>query len=126
MHNIKQENKNGNLAGGKTKLNSHMHYYEFDTMMQNGHNHKLTGYSDGIFGVSGFHFHFYYGVCSYNDHTHYYSGITGIPVKTKNGHIHKMEGILELNNSHTHKFLNYTSEEISYTKNKMRITYEHY
>jgi len=60
-------------------------------------------------------------VCSYNDHTHYFSGITGIPVKTTNGHIHRMEGVLELNNNHTHKFSNYTSEEISYTKGKVQI-----
>jgi len=97
-------------------MNLHIHKFKFDTEFSCGHTHRVYGLTDNMLGISVFHFHFFYGVSSYNDHTHYYSGFTGLPIKTKNGHIHKIEGTLELNNSHEHKFTNYTHEEISYTQ----------
>lgn len=93
---------------------NHIHKYKFDSDITRGHPHSLTGYSGHLLGINIYHFHFFYGICSYNDHTHYFSGVTGKPIKTENGHIHKMEGILELSNEHKHEFTGYTSEEISY------------
>jgi len=48
-----------------------------------------------MIGIEAFHIHAYYGISSYNGHTHYFSGFTGLPIKTENGHIHRIEGILE-------------------------------
>ncbi|HHW30839.1 MAG TPA: hypothetical protein GXX20_04065 [Clostridiaceae bacterium] len=96
----------------------HKHKYKFESEYSNGHPHKLVGYASHMLGVNNLHFHFFYGVSSYNDHTHYFSGITGIPIKTENGHIHKMEGILESSLDHEHKFRGYTFEEVSYISGK--------
>lgn len=93
----------------------HAHKYKLDSAMTKGHNHRLLGYTDCSIGLNFLHFHFFYGVCSYNDHTHYYSGFTGIPIKTENGHIHKIEGILQTNIHHKHPFSSYTFENIEYT-----------
>jgi len=49
-----------------------------------------------MIGIEAFHIHAYYGISSYNGHTHYFSGFTGLPIKTENGHIHRIEGILEI------------------------------
>jgi len=95
-------------------MKSHMHKYKIECGMENGHNHRLIGCASGMLGIGSFHFHYYYGVSSYRSHTHYFCGFTGMPVKTENGHIHKMEGILEANDMHEHTYKGYTFEEISY------------
>lgn len=99
-------------------MNSHIHHFKFDSKMKRGHKHRIIGYADTMIGTNKLHFHFFYGVSTYTDHTHYYSGITGIPIKTDNGHIHKMEGILESMHLHEHKFSGHTFEEISYISGK--------
>lgn len=101
----------------------HMHKYKFVSATEKSHKHKLMGYAGSMLGVSSFHFHFFCGVCSYDNHTHYFSGITGMPVKTENGHIHKMDGILEMNNFHEHRFEDFTFEEISYFSSKDAVSY---
>lgn len=106
-------------------MNSHMHKYKFDCNVVNGHNHKLLGYAGNMIGIDGFHFHCYYGVTSYNNHTHYFSGITGLPIKTENGHVHRMEGLLESNSLHEHKFSGYTLEDISYSSPMQAVSYGH-
>lgn len=97
----------------------HIHKFKFDSEKTNFHKHKIMGIANNMVGIKGFHFHFFYGVSSYSNHTHYFSGITGLPIKTENGHIHKMESILELNNSHEHRINGYTFEEISYISGKV-------
>ena len=92
----------------------HMHKYKFECQYINGHCHRLIGYAGNMLGVKSFHFHLYYGVSSYDNHTHYFYGITGMPIITENGHIHRMDGLLECNNMHEHKFKGYTGEDISY------------
>jgi hypothetical protein len=72
------------------------------------------GYTESMLGFNQIHFHYYFGVCCHNGHSHYFSGISGLPVKKEFGHIHKMDGFLELNNLHEHKFSSYTFEEIEY------------
>lgn len=99
-------------------MNRHMHHFKIESAMVQGHYHQLNGYTEYVIGAGRFHFHFYSGVSSYLDHTHYFSGITGFPIKTENGHIHKLEGILEINDSHEHKFIGYTFEEITYSQGK--------
>jgi len=99
----------------------HMHKYRFDCLNNYGHNHMLHGYTGNMLGVESLHFHFYYGVSSYRNHTHYFFGVTGIPVKTENGHIHRMDGILESNGMHEHKFNGYTFENISYIPTQQAI-----
>lgn len=101
----------------------HMHKYKFDCVIDKGHKHRLMGYAGKMMGVNSLHFHFFYGVCSYNNHTHYFSGITGMPVKTEIGHIHKMDGILEFNNMHEHHFDGFTFEEISYFSSAQSVSY---
>lgn len=91
----------------------HMHKYKINCKTANGHDHLILGYAGNMLGTTSLHFHFYYGVSSYRNHTHYFYGITGMPTKTANGHIHKMEGSLEKNNLHTHEFSGYTFEDIS-------------
>ncbi|HOQ00243.1 MAG TPA: hypothetical protein PK604_05320 [Acetivibrio clariflavus] len=39
-------------------------------------------------------------------------------MKTENGHIHKIEGELEISSDHTHTYKNYTDEEIEYIGTK--------
>jgi len=46
-----------------------------------------------------------------------------MPVKTENGHIHRMEGVLEFNNLHEHGYDGYTFEEISYFSSKQAVSY---
>lgn len=99
-------------------MNIHIHKYSFESDLLNCHNHKIYGYTKNMLGINIFHFHYFYGVCSYLNHTHYYSGITGMPIRTENGHIHKIEGILELNNLHEHEFSDYTFEDIEYISTK--------
>jgi len=100
----------------------HMHKYKFESADERVHKHRIMGYAGNMFGVGSFHFHFFYGVCSYDNHTHYFSGITGMPFKTENGHVHKMEGILEKNNLHEHKFEGFTFEELSYFSSQKSIS----
>lgn len=52
-------------------MRSHMHKFKFDSRFANGHNHRLLGYASGMIGLGSFHIHFYYGVSSYRNHTHY-------------------------------------------------------
>jgi hypothetical protein len=101
-------------------MTPHLHKYKFESNLSNEHKHRLTGYSDGMIGINSFHFHFFNGISSYKNHTHYYSGVTGFPIKTENGHKHKIEGFLEVNNMHEHKFSNYTYEDVSYRSDGLR------
>lgn len=99
-------------------MKAHRHRFKFDCKMVDGHNHRINGIVDGMIGFGSFHLHHFSGVCSYRNHTHYFSGFTGLPIKTENGHIHKMEGILEFNDNHEHTFAGHTSEEVSYSSGK--------
>jgi len=99
-------------------MNPHLHKYNFECEAVAGHKHRMIGYTDNRLGVNMVHFHFLYGISSYNSHTHYFSGITGLPIKTENGHIHRIEGILESNNMHEHKYCGYTFEDVAYTGRK--------
>lgn len=95
-------------------MGTHLHKYKFKSEAANGHKHNVYGRTDYMIGINAFHFHHFIDVSSYDGHTHYYSGITGFPIKTEFGHIHKIEGILEFNIYHEHKFSNYTFEDIQY------------
>lgn len=101
----------------------HKHKYRFECQNISGHNHRLSGYAGNMLGIEAFHLHFYYGISSYRNHTHYFCGITGIPVKTENGHIHRMDGILENNGTHEHEFKGYTCEDISYTSSPQSVSF---
>jgi hypothetical protein len=101
----------------------HLHKYKIESECARGHKHKIFGYAGNMLGLDNFHFHFFYGVCSYENHTHYFSGITGMPIKTDNGHIHKMDGILEVNSMHQHHYEGFTSEEISYFSSRQVAGY---
>ncbi len=100
-------------------MGSHLHKFKVDSETSNNHVHNLIGCTENMIGINSFHFHHYYGISSYTNHTHYYSGITGYPIKTDNGHIHKLEGFLEFNNTHEHKFCDYTFEDLEYISNKL-------
>ncbi|NLK86116.1 MAG: hypothetical protein GX279_01310 [Clostridiaceae bacterium] len=104
-------------------MKSHVHKFRLECSIVNGHYHRLLGYAGSMLGLERLHFHFYYGVSSYMDHTHYFCGITGFPVKTENGHIHRMEGLLESNSRHEHKYKGYTSEDISYIGSSQIISF---
>ena len=95
-------------------IKNHTHKYKFDCKMAGGHVHNILGYTENTIGIGSFHLHFFYGTSFYTNHTHYFSGITGLPVKTENGHIHRMQGVLELNDMHEHDYEGYTFEEVSY------------
>lgn len=101
-------------------MGNHAHKFKFDCEMSNLHLHKVTGIADKTFGFGNLHFHYYYGVSSYTDHTHYFSGVTGLPVKTANGHVHRMDGQLEINSMHLHSYKGETFEEIAYTPRKLQ------
>ncbi len=105
-------------------MKCHLHKYKFESRTANGHTHRLLGYAGNMFGINSLHFHFYYGISSYNQHTHYFCGITGLPVKTENGHIHRMEGILENNCLHDHKYSGYTFEDIAYFTSRQAVSFE--
>jgi hypothetical protein len=105
-------------------MSTHLHKYKFSSEVSKGHKHNIYGRTDYMIGINYFHFHYYCEISSYCGHTHYFSGITGLPIKTKNGHIHKIEGILEFNNNHQHKYSNYTFEDIeSLTQKKISQSY---
>ena len=106
-------------------MNYHMHKYKFECKSANGHCHRLIGYAGNMIGFESFHFHFYYGVSSYINHTHYFCGLTGLPIKTENGHIHKMEGVLENNHMHEHEFKGYTFENVSYSSSGQAASFGH-
>lgn len=95
-------------------MKTHIHKYKIDSEMVRGHKHKITGYADVMLGLSSLHFHYFSGVSSYCNHTHYFSGMTSLPIKTENGHVHKIETILDNNDLHEHKLVGLTFEEISY------------
>lgn len=99
-------------------MNRHSHQYKFDSKISAGHTHRIMGYTENMVGIDAIHFHFFYGISSYNNHTHYYSGITGLPVKTENGHMHKIENVLEANCLHEHPITGFTFENISYIPRK--------
>ena len=92
----------------------HTHKYRIESGNTGGHSHRLTGYAGNMLGVGSLHFHVYYGVSSYTSHTHYFFGITSMPIRTENGHVHRMTGTLEANDFHEHTYDGYTFEEISY------------
>lgn len=93
-------------------MSTHLHRYKSDSEIAKGHKHNIYGQTDYMIGINSFHFHYYYEISSYNGHTHYYSGITSLPIKTINGHIHKIEGMLEFNNNHQHKYNIFTFEDV--------------
>ena len=93
----------------------HFHKFKMDSKNSCGHDHAITGYAGNMIGINSLHCHMFWGISSYRSHTHYFSGMTGMPIKTENGHIHKMEGMLEMNDSHEHGFTGNTFEEVSYT-----------
>ncbi len=95
-------------------MNPHLHKYRFECETVNGHKHILSGYTENVMGISALHVHVYHGVCSSCGHTHHFSGRTGLPVKTRNGHIHKMEGVLEMSDRHEHPYSSYTFEDVEY------------
>ena len=64
-------------------MSDHLHKFEVECSYSGIHMHTIKGYVKNIFGIGRFHFHFYYGVSSYLDHTHYFTGITGIPIQLK-------------------------------------------
>lgn len=111
------------MAAMEDTMKSHVHKFRLECSIVNGHCHRLLGYAGSMLGLERLHFHFYYGVSSYMDHTHYFCGITGFPVKTENGHIHRMEGLLESNSRHEHKYKGYTSEDISYIGSSQIISF---
>lgn len=98
----------------------HIHKYKFECEKSSMHSHKMNGCTENIIGFSLFHFHYFFGITSYDNHTHYYAGITSLPVKTENGHIHRIEGILEINDMHEHKYSNYTFEDVEYISDGKR------
>ncbi|MDP4091844.1 MAG: YmaF family protein [Bacillota bacterium] len=100
-------------------MNSHMHKYRFESEISNSHKHRIVGYTDRVIGIATFHFHSFYGISSYDNHTHYFSGITGLPIKTENGHIHRIEGILEVNVQHEHSYAGNTMEDVAYKAGKL-------
>ncbi len=100
----------------------HMHKYRFQCKNVKGHDHRLLGYAGNMLGIDSLHFHFYYGVSSYENHTHYFCGITGFPVRTVKGHIHRMTGMLESNILHEHEFKGYTFEDISYFSSRHAVS----
>ena len=95
-------------------MNYHLHKFRIDSHTANGHDHKVSGCVDEAFGTGSLHFHTFLGVSSYRNHTHYFSGVTGPPLKTEHGHVHKIEGMLEMNNVHEHSYNGLTFEELSY------------
>ncbi len=99
-------------------MSVHSHKYCFDCFNENKHNHRLMGYTESMVGFRVFHFHRFKGVSSYCGHIHYFSGTTGPPIRTGNGHMHKMEGLLELEDMHTHRYKSYTSEDVEYIPKK--------
>jgi hypothetical protein len=99
-------------------MHPHKHKYKFETKVTNRHKHTILGYTDHMIGIGAFHIHAYYGISSYCGHTHYFSGFTGFPSKTENGHIHKMDCRLESTSHHEHIFRNYTDEDIEYISQK--------
>ena len=104
-------------------MNYHTHKYKFESLKENGHTHRLSGYAENMIGIGSIHIHLFTGVCSYNNHTHYYSGITGFPIRTENGHIHKMEGILETNGTHQHEFSGFTFEDTAYSSSAQSFSF---
>jgi len=93
----------------------HAHRYRFDSFEKNGHKHRIMGITGYNIFFCFSHVHFYKGVCSYNGHTHYFSGFSGLPRKTENGHYHQMSGYLVMCDKHEHRYCNFSNENIEYT-----------
>lgn len=100
-------------------MRNHIHDFKFNADVTGTHTHSVSGYTDQMIGVHSLHFHYFSGISTFKNHTHYFSGYTGLPIKTENGHIHKISGFLEMNNYHTHRYSNYTFEEVSYNSPKL-------
>ncbi|HHV60204.1 MAG TPA: hypothetical protein GXX49_07975 [Clostridiaceae bacterium] len=98
---------------------NHIHDFKFDAEISNCHTHSVAGYTDCMLGVNALHFHYFSGISTYKNHTHHFSGYTGPPIKTENGHVHKISGYLESRSFHSHKFNNYTYEEVSYNSPRL-------
>lgn len=95
-------------------MNNHCHFYGFNSLSSQKHLHRMFGHTEYMFGIGLLHFHFYYGSTSFNGHFHTFSGMTGMAIKTENGHKHKICGRLELANGHFHHYTNYTHENVEY------------
>jgi hypothetical protein len=95
-------------------IQMHLHRFEIKSDFSGIHFHYIKGYVKNNLGMGKMHIHIYSGVSPIEDHSHIFSGITGPPVKTENGHIHKISGILQTANGHVHKYSGYTFEDVSY------------
>ncbi|MDD4496272.1 MAG: YmaF family protein, partial [Eubacteriales bacterium] len=80
----------------------HLHRFELKSDFSGIHFHYIKGYVKSNIGMGKMHVHVYSGVTPAEDHSHNFSGITGPPVKTENGHIHKISGILQRSAGHIH------------------------
>ncbi|RCX15445.1 YmaF-like protein [Anaerobacterium chartisolvens] len=92
-------------------MHYHLHMYKLETNTENGHKHRMCGYTESMLGFNAVHFHYLRGTCSYASHTHYYCAITGLPIKTENGHVHKIEGFVEQGCMHRHSYSGCTNED---------------
>lgn len=99
-------------------IRRHVHYYRIESRMQRGHSHEIKGYTEYVIGTDSFHFHFFSGICTYRDHTHSYSGITGMPIKAACGHYHKITCLLDRELKHEHRVNGFSSEDIDWAKGK--------
>lgn len=89
----------------------HCHRYDFISMKENGHTHKLKGMITDSIGIGPFHVHKYNGICSSGGHWHSFSGTTGFPVYGKYGHSHIIQGSTASGNiNHIHQYSGYTSD----------------
>ena len=95
-------------------LNFHLHRFEVKSDFSGIHFHVLKGYVRNNLGLEILHFHTCSGTTPVSDHAHFFSSITGPPMKTQNGHIHKLSGVLQETSGHLHKFSGLTDENISY------------
>jgi hypothetical protein len=39
-------------------MNPHLHEYRFDSIIVNGHKHKIKGYTESMLGINILHFHY--------------------------------------------------------------------
>jgi len=92
----------------------HSHEYKIDSTPSKNHKHTAKGFCESMLGFGYFHIHYFYGVSSYDNHTHYFYGFTGFPIKTRNGHVHKINKTLKKSFMHKHDIVGYTAEDISY------------
>lgn len=105
----------------------HRHKFEIDSTMNHLHYHRVTGITEPGVGISFYHFHRFSGISNYHQHTHIISGHTSPPIKTENGHMHKINCKLKQSQRHSHNLNGYTFEEIEYMqKSKGRTVPEYF